>query len=108
MQCSTMVVMYQKACSGGDCVGFDARRLLRGRTYGELAADFVTPQGWVPVSDKVRPGHGVNIAQACVRLLGIASSVHGRRSVHKSIHNQGHSPCARKQVPTCANQSAPM
>jgi hypothetical protein len=28
---------------------FTSRRLLRGLTWAELAADFVAPEGWVPV-----------------------------------------------------------
>lgn len=55
LQCSTMAVIYQKTSSTGKhYVSLKSRKLLVGTTYGELAANFITPEGWLPISDLVR------------------------------------------------------
>lgn len=54
-----MAVIYQKTrANGSTSVSIKSRKLLRGTTYGELAADFITPEGWLPISDLVRLLHG--------------------------------------------------
>lgn len=54
MQCSTVAVLYQKTSSKGKIyTAVKNRKLLQGTTYGELAANFVTPEGWFPVDELV-------------------------------------------------------
>lgn len=65
MQCSVLYVLYQKTCGSRSCFGHTAgRRLLAGRTYGELAAEYTTPHNWIPVDSLVRPS-GLPHAQRC-------------------------------------------
>lgn len=52
LQCSTMLVVYQRSCGSSTCVGTSRR--LRGLHWGELAADFVAPKGWIPIDGLVR------------------------------------------------------
>ena len=50
-----MLVVYQRSCGKSTCVGVQgSSRRLRGAHWGELAADFVAPQGWIPIDGLVR------------------------------------------------------
>ena len=53
MQCSVVFVLYQTACGDKSCFGYSSRRLLAGTSYGDLAAQFKPPMGWIPISTKV-------------------------------------------------------
>eukprot|EP00892_Ulva_mutabilis_P011280 jgi/Ulvmu1/8524/UM044_0058.1 len=51
--CSQVLVVYQRSCGKEKCVGVQgssgSSRRLRGMHWGELAADFVAPRGWLPI-----------------------------------------------------------
>ena len=48
-------MLYQTSCGDKTCLHKSSRRLLAGRTYGEIAADYKAPRNWVPIDLQVCP-----------------------------------------------------
>jgi hypothetical protein len=92
VQCTVPFVLYQSACGGKSCFGYKgARRLLAGRTYGEIAADYSAPTNWIALDLVVRFRRPMSLCLIVCIPQGIACMRHvprARASRHCVLERQ--------------------